>query len=154
MSQGQGPPPGQGWTGPPGSGPPPPPGPPPPGWGQPPPPAYGYGYQPPQYNYAPQPRTDGTAIAALVLSIASFVVCPFIPAVVALALCPSSRRKIAESRGVLTGEGMLTAAKVVSWVNIGLCALFVVFIGVGAAAGWFDEDPYYYSLPGTFASLA
>jgi hypothetical protein len=115
---------------------------PPPAWGAPPPP--GYGYQPPAYGYGPAPRTDGTAIAALILSIASFVVCPVIPAIVALALCPSSRRRIEASRGALTGEGMLTAAKVVSWVNLGLSALAITFFVIAGVAGWFDEDPFYY----------
>ena len=85
------------------------------------------------------------------LSIASFPllsVCGIglIAAIVSLALCPSARRKIERSGGALTGEGMLTAAKILSWINIGLTALFEVFIGIGAAAGWWEDDSYDYSL--------
>ncbi len=110
--------------------------PPPPGYGSPqyggPPPQYGGGYGPPA-----GPSTDSTAIVALVLAIASFVICPVIPAVVALFLVPSSQRKIESSRGALTGEGLLTAAKIIAWVNIGLWAvglLIAVIVGIIAAA--------------------
>ncbi|MDQ3574397.1 MAG: hypothetical protein M3404_05655 [Actinomycetota bacterium] len=102
--------------------------PPPPSQGYPPPPPYGYG--------PPPPQTEGTAITALVLSISSFMICPVIPAVVALVLCSSARRKIEESGGALTGEGLVTAARIVSWVNIGLCGaaivLFVIVLVIGA----------------------
>ncbi len=137
---------------------------PPPPYGYPPqpPPPYGYPPQPPPpYGYAPPPpygttphtQTDGTAITALVLAIASFAliptfilapVCPIL-AIVALALCPSSRRKIQSSNGAVTGEGLLTAARIVAWINLGLAALVLLLIGIGAAAGWW-EDSYDYSL--------
>ncbi len=69
-----------------------------------------------------------------------------IAAIVSLALCPSARRKIQASGGALTGEGLLTAAKIVSWINIGLTALVLTVLGIGAAAGWWDDNSYDYSL--------
>jgi len=69
-------------------------------------------------------------------------VCPIL-AIVALALCPSSRRKIQSSGGTVSGEGLLTAARIVAWINIGLTALVLVFIGIGAAAGWWDDSSDY-----------
>ena len=141
---------------------PPPPGPPPPPWGPPgypppygsqPPPPYGYAPLPP-YQPGPRTQTDGTAITALVLAIASFVliptvilapVCPVL-AIVSLSLCPSSRRRIQASGGAITGEGLLTAAKIVAWINVGLAALVLLLIGIGAAAGWWSDDDYDYSL--------
>ena len=124
--------------------------PPPPQYGyqQQPPPPYGYQQQPPAYSAAPRTQTDGTAITALVLAIASFplaFICGIgvIAAIVSLALCPSARRKIEGSGGALTGESMLTAAKIVAWINIGLTALVLVFIGIGAAAGWWDDSSDY-----------
>ncbi len=69
------------------------------------------------------PDTDGQAIAALVCAIASFVFVPFIPAVVAVALASSSRKRIAESGGRLTGQSLCTAALIVGWINIALCVL-------------------------------
>jgi len=111
-------------------GPPPPPPPPPSQGYTPPPPGYG------GYSQRPPAQTEGTAITALVLAIVSFVVCPIIPAVVALFMCPGARRKIEGSGGSLTGEGLVTAAKIISWVNIGLwsagIALFVVLGIIGA----------------------
>jgi len=61
-----------------------------------------------------------------VLSIASFVVCPIIPAIVALVMVPSARRNIESSGGTLEGLGLLTAAKIVSWINIGLWVLLII----------------------------
>ncbi len=114
------------------------------GWQQgPPPPPPSQGYTPPPpgyggYSQRPPAQTEGTAITALVLAIVSFVICPIIPAVVALFMCPGARRKIEGSGGALTGEGLVTAAKIISWVNIGLwgagIALFVVLGIIGALA--------------------
>jgi hypothetical protein len=132
------PPPGQ----PPSSSPPPPPPPQPPPYGQPQP--YGqqpygqqsYGQQPyaqpygqpyGAYPYA-APRTEPNAIAALICAIASFVVCFPILAIVALPLASSAKKKIAMSGGTLTGDNLLTPARVIAFVNLGLWALFVLFI--------------------------
>jgi hypothetical protein len=99
------------------------------GYGQPQPPAYGYGYAPPQ--------TEGTAVGALIASILAWVVCPLIPAIVALVLIPGARRKIDQSNGRLTGEGLLTAAKWIAWINVALWAVlivgFIVLVIIGAA---------------------
>ena len=116
---------------------------PPPPYGYAPAPPYGYGPAP-AYGYGPpRPQTEGTAITALVLAAASWVVCPVVLAVVALALCPSARRKIESSGGALTGEGLVTAAKIVAWINIGLYAVitlaFIVIAIVAAAVDETDE---------------
>ena len=71
-------------------------------------------------------KTEGNAIAALVLAICSFIVCPLIPAVVALFLASSAKRNIAASNGALDGEALVTAARIISFVNIGLCVLGIV----------------------------
>lgn len=127
---------------------PPPPPPPPPGQSDPPPyaspsygqPPYGQAPQPPQYGQAPYgqqppygyqaygtpPQTEGTAIGALIASILSWVFCPLIPAIVALVMIPGAKRKIDSSGGRLTGDGLLTAAKWISWINIGFYVLLIV----------------------------
>jgi hypothetical protein len=103
----------------------------PPGYGAP----GGYGGYPPAYGYgAPAPHTDGSAITALILSIASFVFCPIVPAIIALALIPGARRNIVSSGGVVEGLGMLTAAKIISWINIGLWSAGLVILAIGIAA--------------------
>ena len=131
-----------------------PPPPPPPDatqqWG--PPPAPG-GYQ--QYGYpgyAPPRKTEGNAIAALVLAICSFIVCPLIPAIVALFLASSAKRNIAASNGALDGDGMVQAAKIVAWINIGLCLLgvAVAIIAIIAAVAA-DESSGIGVLQSTFA---
>lgn len=105
--------------------PPPAPPPPPPPYGAQAAPGYGYAYPVP-------PKNEGNAVAALVCSIAAWVTCPVVLAVVALVLVPSSKRKIAESNGALTGESLLTATKIIAWLNIGFYGLaFLAIIAVG-----------------------
>ena len=104
--------------------PPPPPQQPTQQWGPPPGPT---GYQ--QYGYpgyaAPR-KTEGNAVAALVLAICSFIVCPLVPAIVALFLASSAKRNIDASNGALDGESLVTAARIISFINIGLCLLLIV----------------------------
>jgi hypothetical protein len=130
------PPPGPEWGQPP---PQPPPGPPgqQPGWGPPPqPPPYGPGPQP-GYGYAYggyAPQTESLAVVALVLAIASFVVCPLVPAVAALIVASNAMRAIETSGGKKTGEGLVQAARIISWINLGLCALGFLIILLAAIA--------------------
>ncbi len=77
--------------------------------------------------------TSTKAVVALVLAIASFVVCPLIPAIVALVLAPQARDEIAASGGRVGGEGLVTGARVVAWINVGLCVLFLGFLILGFA---------------------
>jgi hypothetical protein len=126
--------------------PPPPPGgpdpygqqPQPPSYGGPPPPAYGgYPQQPYGYGGYQQQETESSAVVALVLAIASFVVCPVIPAVVALVLANNADTAIQASGGRKTGEGLTKAARIVAWINIGLTVgvlVIVILIAVIAAA--------------------
>ena len=113
--------------------PPPPPYGQPPNYGQPPPlyaPQFGPAPQgQPQYGvpvYAP-PRNSGTAIAALVVAILSFTTCPLIGGIIALILANNAKREILLSGGSVTGESMVTAARVLSWINIGVSIAAIVF---------------------------
>lgn len=114
-------------------------GPPPSGWG--PPPAYGAppGYGPASSEWSGPRQTDPKAVVALVLALASFVVLPFLPAVVALFVAGAARRDIDAAAGRLTGSGLVTAAKVISWVNIVLCVggvvLAVLLLGALVGSG-------------------
>ena len=89
------------------------------GYGQP-----GYG----QPGYGRAQETASRAIVVLVCAIASFVVVPFIPAVVALALAGGAQQQIAQSGGRLTGDGLVRAGRILAWINVGLTALVVVGI--------------------------
>lgn len=84
------------------------------------------GYAQPGYGQAQE--TASRAIVVLVCAIASFVVVPFIPAVVALALAGGAQQQIAQSGGRLTGDGLVRAGRIVAWINVGLTALVVVGI--------------------------
>jgi hypothetical protein len=86
-----------------------------------------------QSPYAPAaaPVQSNDAVVALVLSIASWLFCPVVLAVVALVFASKAKRAIAASNGWVTGDQMATAAKVISWINIGLwLAIAVVFVVV------------------------
>jgi hypothetical protein len=78
----------------------------------------------------PATRTSTNAIIALVLSIVSWVVCPVIPAVVALILAQQGAKEIAAAPQQVTGTGLITAARWVSWINIGVWAAFIVVMGL------------------------
>jgi hypothetical protein len=120
--------------------PPPPPPPPvaaaaPPGYPQ---PAPGYPQVPQQYGYAvpATPTTSGRAIAVMVLGIVGIVmVCAYgiglVCAIVALSLAPGAKREIRASNGWKTGEGMVKAGVICSWITVGLGLLFAAFIVVG-----------------------
>lgn len=72
------------------------------------------------------PPTSSNAIIALILAIVSWAVCPIVPAIVALVLAQSASREIAASQGRVQGAGLVTAARIVSWINIGFWAAFIV----------------------------
>jgi len=81
---------------------------------------------------ATQGATSGNAIAALVLAIASWVVCPIVFAVIALIFASLGRKEIAASGGTRHGMELVTAARIVAWINIGLwAALLVIGLIVG-----------------------
>lgn len=89
-----------------------------------------------------QRGTSSSSIVALVLSIASWAVCPIIFAIVALVFANKADKEIAASSGQLGGESFSTAAKILSWINIGIFAalallgilglLFLTIAGVSA----------------------
>lgn len=101
---------------------------------QPPPPPPGYT----PYGQQPVPQTSSDAIAALVLAILSWAVCPIVLAIVALVFAGRATRAIAASNGWVEGSGMVLAAKIIAWINIVLSALFfgLLFFGLLAAGTW------------------
>lgn len=83
----------------------------------------------PAYPAAPpgaQPGTSSNAIVALVLAIISWVVCPIVPAIVALIFANMADKEIQASGDSVQGKGLVTASKIVSWINIGLWAAMIV----------------------------
>lgn len=86
-----------------------------------------------QQQFVTAPQTSSNAIVALVLSITSWVVCPIIFAIVALVFANMGSKEIKASGGRVTGEGLVTGAKVVAWINIGLWTALIL-IGIFAFA--------------------
>lgn len=87
-------------------------------------------------------QTSSNAIVALILAVVSWAVCPIIPAIVALVLAASAAKEIAASGGRIQGQGLVTAARIVSWVNIGIWAAVLVigafFLVLALVAGALD----------------
>ena len=73
----------------------------------------------------------------------SWAVCPIIPAVVALVLASSAAKEIEASGGRVQGAGLVTASRIVSWVNIGLWSAMLVigsfFVVLAVVAGGMNE---------------
>jgi len=109
---------------------------------------YGYGAQPyPGGGYGYGPATAGKATAVMILGIASLVTVwcygiGVIPAIVGLAMSGSAKREIESSGGRLTGLGMVTAGRVMSWVTVGLTVVFggLLILGIALSAA---NDPTY-----------
>ena len=88
-------------------------------------PPYGYGHPPPQ-------RTNGMAIASMVLGILWLY---WVGSILALVFGYVAKKQIRE-RGE-SGGGMATAGIVLGWVGIGFLVLFIVF-GIVAASSDFS----------------
>lgn len=80
-----------------------------------------------------KPQVSNRAIAVIALAISSFLLCPVLPAIVALFMAPGANREIDASNGWLTGRGLVTGGKVLSWVNIAL-TVGVAFIVIAVLA--------------------
>lgn len=98
------------------------------------PPPFGAGPHGGGYGYALPPRNNGNAIAALCCAIGAWLVCPIVPAIIALVLAANAEREIALSRGAQTGEGLVQAARIVSWIHLGLMSLIVIGLVLLVAA--------------------
>jgi hypothetical protein len=73
------------------------------------------------------------AVASLVLSILSFVVCPVLLAVVGLALGYGARGRIEASGGTLGGAGIAKAGRIIAWTNIALATVGVWVLAIAFA---------------------
>jgi hypothetical protein len=96
-----------------------------------------------QQQVAVAPQTSSNAIVALVLAITAWFVCPIIFAIVALVFANMGSKEIKASGGRVTGDGLVTGAKVVAWINIGLWAALlligIVVFAIIAIAGGMSE---------------
>lgn len=109
----------------------------------PPPPGYPH---PPYQNYPPYPpqaypgyvqgaKTNGMAIASMVLGIVWIY---WLGSILALVFGYIAKRQIAESNGTQRGSGMATAGIVLGWVGVGTLVLAILVFVIAAAT----DDPY------------
>jgi hypothetical protein len=70
--------------------------------------------------------TSSNAIVALILAILSWAVCPIIAAIVALVFASMASTEINASGGRIGGRGLVTAARIVAWIHIGVMAAAIL----------------------------
>ncbi len=83
------------------------------------------------------PRTSGTAVASLVFGVLSWIVLPFIGAILAVVLGHSARSEIRRSPpGTIEGDGMALAGLLLGWAHlfVVVACVFVVFVFLGGLA--------------------
>ena len=91
-------------------------------WNPPPPEPYG---QQPGYGYGPARRTEGLAVASLVLGIGGFVVCPLICSVLAVIFGLQAKTKIRQDPS-LQGEGMAQAGFILGIIGLVLYGILLI----------------------------
>jgi hypothetical protein len=95
--------------------------PPPNPYAPPPPAGYGYGYAP---GYAPV-RTNGLAVASLVLGIVGWALCG-VGSILAIVLGLVARNQIRASGGQEAGDGMAKAGVILGCIGLVLLVAYVV----------------------------
>jgi hypothetical protein len=83
------------------------------------------------------PRTSGTAVASLVFGVLSWIVLPFIGAILAIVLGHSARGEIRRSPpGTIEGDGMALAGLLLGWAHlfVVIACVFVIFVFFGGLA--------------------
>ena len=85
----------------------------------------GYG-TPPTYGVAP--KTNGMAVASLVLGLVGLVACGFVTGIPAIITGFMGRTRIRESNGAETGEGLATAGIITGFVGTFLTGLAILAI--------------------------
>ena len=81
------------------------------------------------------PRSSGTALASLILSILGLIgLLPFLGSVIGLILGYNARNEIDRSGGMVTGRGMAQWGIILGWVGLGLILLVFCLVVTGVLA--------------------
>lgn len=103
--------------------------------------------------YPATPQTSNNALIAILLAICSWVFCPLIFAIAALVVASSAKKEIEQSNGWTTGSGLVTATKILAWINIAVVLVSIVVLIVALAIGAFAySDPSFNPSPSAFFS--
>ncbi|WP_163508616.1 DUF4190 domain-containing protein [Fodinicola acaciae] len=104
-----------------------------------------YGGQPYPPPYPVAPPTSGLAIASLIVSLGSLIVCGCPVSIVGAVLGHVAVKQIRESNNTVGGDGMAKAGIIIGWIITGIAAAWwafwvvlylffgVAFLGIGAA---------------------
>ncbi len=93
----------------------------------------GYGQQP----YGQAPKTNGMAIASLVLGI--LWICS-VGSILAVVFGYMAKNQIKESGGMEQGDGMAMAGIVLGWIGIAFLILYLIGLAVGFATFEFNTS--------------
>ena len=82
-----------------------------------------------------EPKTSSAAILSLIFGIFAWLGIFGLGGILAIILGYIARKKIRQSRGLLTGDGLATAGLVLGYINvvlflIGLCIVSLILIGL------------------------
>ncbi len=83
---------------------------------------------PPAAPMLPARPTSTTAVVSLVAGLVSWVLLPFLAAIVAIIAGHMARSEIRRSNGALDGDGMAVAGLILGYLQIGLAVLSIVAI--------------------------
>ena len=95
-------------------------------------------YPPGQYGQPPYqagPKTNGLAIASLILGI--LWVC-FVGSILALIFGYMARKQIKESGGTQQGDGMALAGIILGWIGVAFLVLDIILVITGATTFTFE----------------
>ncbi len=92
----------------------------------------------PEYPQVPPPflaQTSTLATVSLIAGIVSWIILPFIGAVVAIITGHMAKSEIRNSDGRLTGDGMATAGLILGYLQIGLTVVGICCVAALFATG-------------------
>jgi hypothetical protein len=84
------------------------------------------GMPPPGYAPMARRQTDGMAVAALIMGIGGFFICPIVFGVLAVIFGYMGRGNIQKSGGVLEGDSFCTAGIILGFIQIGITLFFII----------------------------
>ena len=88
-------------------------------------------------------QTSSNGVIAFVLALASWILLPLVLAIVALVFAKKADDEVAASGGRIQAGGLVTAAKIIAWINIAVAAagllLLVIFGTILLLAGGFGS---------------
>lgn len=95
------------------------------------PPAGPYGYPPVVYAITPPDRTNGLAIASLVLGALWLY---WVGSILAVILGHIALSQIKRSRGTQSGQGLALAGVVVGWIGVGMLVVFWIVVAAASSS--------------------